>query len=178
MPASTLALTILREADFEALLDPDDPSRGFLHFRNQYLDPDKTQLITYRDPMTDADTGQTARQVIAAQASAHGWPLIGLYISGSGQAPHCAVHRSSFPSNPPRKAERLQDDLNTALEVIYKSEKTIDDPTDPEFGQVIDIRNFWVNTHVFNYREDGLYEPNTDFIFQVSSEVPHSDWWK
>lgn len=174
MPNITGSWSRLTESDFTML----HPRGGFLHFRDRFRDVAHMQLITYRDPMTRQDTGESVRATIEAQALAHGWPLIGIYISGASQsAPHFAVHRSQFPSNPPKKVARLQTDLDAALEGIYKDERTIDDPTDPDYGQTFDVRSFWVNTHVFRYDKDGLYVQG-DFVFQVSNNQPRPEWWR
>lgn len=180
MPGATLVLPILDQATFDA----QHPNGGPMHFRNQYRDPAHTQLITYRDPIANQDTGKSAREVIQDQATAQGWPLIGIYISGWGRAPHCAIHRLDFPSqtgNPEARAEKLQNALDAALESLYKSTKYIDDPTDPDYGQNIDIRNFWVSTHVWVYRNNGLYDPsfpNPDYVFRVGDTQPRPGWWQ
>jgi hypothetical protein len=156
----------------ESILD------GALHFRER--------AVTERDPFTGADTGQSARQIIAAQAATHGWPLVGIYISGSGGlVPHFSIHMSQFPvqtGNPEVRAEKLQNDINAALESIYKSEQTINDPTDPDFGQTVDIRKFFAVSKVWNYQQGGLYTPRSpgsgDFAFQVSAQPPGSSWWQ
>jgi hypothetical protein len=120
MPTITGSWTTLSQADFEQT----HPNGGFLHFR--------PRGVTEIDPFTTDDTNQTARELIADLAATHGWPLIGIFVSGSGEStPHLVIHRSTFPSNPPEKPERLQDDLDAAMERVYKNEQTIDDPTDP-----------------------------------------------
>jgi hypothetical protein len=167
MPTITGSWTTLSQADFEQT----HPNGGFLHFR--------PRGVTEIDPFTTDDTNQTARELIADLAATHGWPLIGIFVSGSGEStPHLVIHRSTFPSNPPEKPERLQDDLDAAMERVYKNEQTIDDPTDPDFGQTITARNFWVNTRVFNYRSDGLYDPDLpDYTIRVGNEAPVGQWW-
>jgi hypothetical protein len=140
---------------------------------------------TLLNPFTKVDTGLTARQTIANQAASFGWPLAGLYISGSGSSPHLAIHRSQFPTqtgSPAQRAERLQTALQTAMDGIYKSSVVITDPLDPDFGQTVDIRNFWVSVHVWNYRTDGLYVPRIkgvgDYAFRVSDQSPPGNWWQ
>jgi hypothetical protein len=166
MPTITGSWSSLPQADFDAT----HPSGGFLHFR--------PRGVTELDPFTKDDTGKTARELIQDLVDVHGWPLIGIFISASGQStPHLVIHRSAFPSNPPKRPERLQDDLDAAMENIYKNEQTITDPTDPDFGQTITARNFWVNTKVFTYRNDGLYLPDSDYRFLVSNSQPRAGWW-
>ena len=176
VPNITGSWSVLTEVDF---MMP-HPSGGYLHFRDQFRDAAGTQLVTYRDPLTGLDTGQSARAAIESQAAQFGWPLIGLYISGIGLVPHCAINRLDFPSqtgSPEARAEKLQNALDLALESIYKREQYVDDPTDPDYGKTIDVRNFWVNTHVFSYRRDGLYSPGADFKFRVGNKPPRSNWW-
>jgi len=173
MPAITGTWTSLPESDFYALLRPSQPELGYLHFRDQDL---ATGPIWYKDPITgNILTGQRVRDIITAQAATHGWPLIGIYISGSGQqAAHCALHRSQFPTNPAKKPDRLQNDLDAAMERIYKWEVN-------DEGNIYDVRQFWVVTHVWNYRQDQLYTPRQmnhtgDYLVQVSETVP-GIWW-
>jgi len=169
MPAITGCWTSLPEADFNALLRPSEPWRGYLHFRDQDL---QAGPVWYKDPITGAIlTGQRVRDIIAAQAVTHGWPLIGIYVSGVGQqAAHCALHRSQFPTNPPKKPDRLQLDLDNAMERLYKWEVNDD-------GNIYNVRQFWVVTHVYNYRQDGLYTPVGDYKYFVSDAPPTPDWW-
>ena len=171
MPTITGSWSSLPQADFDAT----HPSGGFLHFR--------PRGVTELDPFTKEPTGKDARQLIQDLVDVYGWPLIGIFISGSGQStPHLAIHRSAFPvqtGNPEIRAEKLQNVLDAAMENIYKNEHTVTDPTDPDFGQMITARNFWVNTHVFNYRNDGLYDPGVpDYNFRTGNQPPRSDWWK
>jgi len=84
---------VLSRADFEA----PHPNRPFIHFAEQFRDPAQTQLITYVDPLTGIDTGLSGRQIVEDQFTAHGDPLIGIYVSASGNNPHFAIHRSDFP---------------------------------------------------------------------------------
>lgn len=184
MPSVTAVLTRLKQEDFEAVLGPnsDDPG-GPAHFRDRFVDFAKTQPIFYRDPIQDVDTGQTARQIIQAQANQHGWPLLGLYISGSGgTVPHFAVHISDFPNvggPPDQRPDNLQTELDAALELIYKTTQTIDDPEDPDFGQTVDVRNFWVVTHVWNYPATTPREIGAgDYVMSVSDKNPPGNWWQ
>jgi hypothetical protein len=169
MPTITGSWTTLPQADFDA----PHPNGGFLHFR--------PRGVTELDPFTKIDTGQSAREIIAALAAAHGWPLIGIFVSGSGEStPHLAIHRSDFPTetgNPEQRAEKLQNALDAAMENIYKDEFILDDPDDPDDGQTITARNFWVNTRINTYRNDGLYQPRTDYQFRVGNSQPTGQWW-
>jgi len=169
MPAITGCWPSLPELDF---MMP-HPRGGFLHFRDQFRDIAGTDLITYRDPTTGLDAGKSVRQIIAEQVAVHGWPLIGIYISGAGQtAAHCAFHRSQFPKNPAKKPDRLQTDLDNCLERLYKWETEED-------GNIYDTRQFWAVTHVFNYRQDSLYNPDVpDYMITISNSPPTPDWWR
>ena len=136
------------------------------------------------DPFTRVSTGKTARQIVNEQAASFGWPLVGMYISASGSIQHFCVHRSQFPvqtGSPSQRAEKLQNDLIAALERIYKTSLFIDDPTDPDFGKTVDVRNFWTVARVWNYRSDGLYVPRIsgigDYAFRVSDSTPPANWW-
>jgi hypothetical protein len=166
------------QQDFEAR----DHDGDYLHFRVQYRDAARTQIITMLDPLTGQDTGKTARQIIAEQAATYGWPLIGIYVSGWGQVvPHFIIHRSGFPKqtgNPEIRAEKLQDDIDAAFERIYKSEKEVTDPTDPDFGQTDASRFFWIVSKFFNYRADQSYAPVTDYTTYIGKHPPRSSWWQ
>ncbi len=186
MPSITFASTSITQEQFEKTT----PGGDFEFFRDRFADqPSNTQPITYVDPVTGIDTGQQVREVIAAQALTHGWPLVGIYISGSPvfgpTIPHFAVHMSDFPvqgGNPGTRADALQEDLNGFLEGIYKTEQTITDPTDPDFGQAVDIRNFWAVVHVWNYQQSGIYTPREpgpgDIRLLVSDSSPPGNWWQ
>jgi hypothetical protein len=150
---------------------------------NQWNHFTGTKLVI--DPFTKISTGKTARQIINEQVAVFGLPLVGMYISASGDIPHLVLHRSQFPAQtgPANlRAEKLQTALQTALDNVYKAQVFIDDPTDPDFGQTIDVRNFWVNVHVWNYRNDGLYTPRRpgsgDFAIYVSDSTPPGNWWQ
>ena len=137
------------------------------------------------DPFTKASTGKTARQILAEQTAQFGLPLVGIYISASGDIPHLVLNRSQFPSetgSPAQRAERLQNDLQTAVDNIYKTQLFIDDPTDPNYNTTVDVRNFWVSVHVWNYRSDGLYTPRLngvgDYAIRVSDTSPPGNWWQ
>ena len=166
--------------------DAQHPNGGPLHFREQFRDPAHTQLITYIDPLTGIDTGLSARQIIENQFTLQGDPLIGIYLSASGNVPHFAIHRSDFPSQtgPPNlRADKLQDVLDVAAESIYKTEEEITDPTDPDFGQTVPFRNFFFVTHVWNYKGDNSYEPRNpgvggDFLSFLSNDIPPGNWWQ
>jgi len=172
MPSTTGIFLTLKQSEFDALAPDGNP----LHFR--------LRGVTEIDPFTDVDTGKTARELITDLVAIHGWPLIGIFVSGSGQStPHLAIHRSAFPTqtgNPEARAEKLQDALDAALENIYKNEQSITDPTDPDFGQTITLRNFFVNAKIFRYRNDGLYDPSPavqDYLMRLSDVSPGAQWW-
>ena len=173
---------VLKRASFDAPA----PDGTNLHFREQFRDPAGTQLITYVNPLTGIDTGLSARQVVEDQFTAHGDPLIGIYVSASGNVPHFAIHRSDFPSQagaPDQRADKLQNDLDAAAERIYKTEQEITDPTDPDFGQTISTRNFFFVTHAWNYKSDNSYEPRNpgiggDFLCLLSNDPPPGNWWQ
>jgi hypothetical protein len=170
--AQSLDISIAGEILTEAIFNEQQ------HFRDRG--------VTERDPLTGNDTGLTARQIIEADVAVHGWPWIGIAFSGSGGlVPHVTIHRSKFPSqtgNPEQRAEKLQNDLQAALESIYKTQQTIDDPTDPDFGQTVDIRNFWPAVHIWNYRADNLYVLRSlgsgDYRIIASADQPTPDWWQ
>ncbi len=171
---------VMSRADFDAPA----PDGSRLHFREQFRDPAHTQLITYLDPLTGIDTGLPARQIVEDQFTAHGDPLIGMYVSASGNVPHFAIHRSDFPTQtgaPDQRADKLQDDLDAAAERIYKTEELITDPEDPDFGQTVSTRNFFFVTHVWNYKGDNAYTPRAngvgDFRCLLSNDNPPGNWW-
>ncbi len=183
MPDVTASLIVLTEATFDAVASDGQP----LHFRDRFADGQQTIPIFYHDQLTDTATGQTARQVIAAQAITHGFPLTGIYISGSGgTVPHTCIHRSEFPSQngpPDQRADRLQTEIDAAFEAAYKTSMDVTDPTDPDFGQTKDLRNFWAACHVWNYKNDSnTYTPRVggagDFQIYINNKTPPGNWWR
>lgn len=168
----TGTFTILNQAQFDELA----PDGGPLHFRD-------TQA-GYVNPLTMLPTGQQARQIIAAQAATHGWPLTGIYFSSSGGVlPHFAVHVSEFPvqTGPQsQRADKLQTALLDALEFVYKNEQVVTDPTDPDFGQTTSSRNFWPQVHVWNY--PALVPRSVigvgDYQLAAFTDAPPGNWWQ
>lgn len=165
-----------------------------LMFRDQFSDPTGTgnflTPIFYRDPIAGVNTGMTARDVIRQQVALLGWPLVGIYISASGNTPHIAIPREDFPSQtgaPGQRADKLQMALDLAIEGIYKSEAVITDPTDPDFGQTVELRFFFVSVKIWNYHSDNsLYAPRGrdvnenwigDFLALMGVNPP-GDWWQ
>ena len=159
-----------------------------LFFREQRR-PGTFEPIFYRDPIAEVNTGMTARAVIRQQAALLGWPLVGVYISGSGNVPHIAIPRTDFPSqggSPELRADRLSTEMDLAIEGIYKSEAVINDPTDPDFGQTVELRFFFVAIHYWNYHADNnLYVQRGvdvndnwvgDFLIKVDRDPP-GNWW-
>lgn len=142
-----------------------------LHFR--------PRGVTEIDPLTGLDTGQTAQEIIAGHAQTHGWPLAGIYISGSGgSVPHFALHASQFPTQtgtPAQQADKLTNDIEDALARVYAGAVT---------------GRFFLTSHFWNYRADGLYEPRRqqlvnevvvwsgDFAVYLSTTTPPSTWWQ
>ena len=175
MPLVTGVWTTLPQSDFD-MLHPDGVTP--LHFHGG--------PANYLNPVTNTLTGRTTREEILNQVATHGWPLIGIYISTSGQvARHFCVHRSQFPAqtgSAAQRAEKLQTAIDAAFELLYKSEQTITDPTDPDFGNVVTSRNFWANSHFFSFQNSGLFTPRVngvgDYAFNVSNDSPPGNWWQ
>lgn len=163
--------TIMPQGDFNALAT----DGGFLHFRDRG--------VNEVNPFTGASSGQTARQHIAALAVTHGWPLVGMFISGSGGLnPHLVIHISEYPAQTgpqAQRADKLQTAMTNALETVYKNEQTIDDPTDPDFGQTVDLRQFFVNCHIWNYPAAApRFAGVGDYAIYVSRDQPPGNWWQ
>lgn len=168
----TLIGAVLQEATFNALARDGNP----LHFR--------ARVATYVDPITQIDTGVQARVEIANLAAVHGWPLQGIFFSTSGDqlAPHMAVHVDDFPvqGGPPGdRADTLQEELLAAMEFLYKNETLVDDPTDPDDGQLIDVSQFFPQVHVWNY--PALVERSSpgvgDYLVAAFANQAPGNWW-
>jgi hypothetical protein len=117
------------------------PDGGFVHFRKP-----------------------ASRALIQQHADAYGWPLIGIYISGSGSTPDYIKNRLEFPT--PTGGGNLADKVQTAI--------------DNDMEEVFltgDARHFWAKCHVFVYRPDKLYTLG-DYTLLVSDGEPPADWWK
>ena len=71
----------------------------------------------------------------------------------------------------------MQGGLDDSLELLYKNEKTVNDPEDPDHGQTTDQRSFWTVTHIFNFVADGLYE-DVDYKLMTSNSSPPGNWWQ
>jgi hypothetical protein len=182
----TLAGVILTQEKFEEFLDPDDPSRGFIHFREERRPTLLYPAFSGQGNHTGyTDTGVSARQHIATLAVSHGWPLIGFFISASSEfVPHLVVVRADFPDqigSPDQRPDRMTTAFTDAMEGLYHAQKTIIDPDDPEFGQIDDIRSFFAVPYFWNYRADKLYSSRGsglgDFNMIVSTSPP-GNWWQ
>jgi hypothetical protein len=154
MPLITGSWTRLTESDFNESL----------HFAG---------TSSYIHPITRVNTGQTAREIIAAQAVQFGWPLVGIYISASGQGsqPHCCLHRTQFPAQTGgQREEKLQNQLDEAFRIMYEE-------------SVEQSRSNWVKSHIWTYQSQANnYQPREGgvghYAFYLSSENPPASWWQ
>ncbi len=169
----TLIGTTLRQSTFDELAPDGNP----LHFRDR--------AATYVDPISQIDTGHQARVEIGNLAAVHGWPIPGMFFSTSGNqaAPHMAIHVDDFPLQTGamgQRAEKLQNDLLAAMEFLYKNEREVTDPEDPDFGQTLDVSQFFPRIHVWNYPAvTTRAEPGVgDYQLAVFAKQAPGNWWQ
>ena len=138
----------LTQADFEK----EHKSGGWFHFRFSSI----------------------VRTQIAALAATHGWPLIGIFWSGSGDTPSYALHVSEFPTNAPKKADRQQDDIDGLMQAIVETEEQDDS------GGSFTGRPFHAVCHMFNYTGTGgaAGTPEIDYKFKLTVSPPDAQWWE
>lgn len=180
--------TLLTQQAFDELA----PDGGPLHFRDRFSDGAQTIPLLHIGEFNLTPTGLTTRQVIAQQAATFGWPLKGIYISASGQhvIPHTAIHVSMLPTQTgpiDQRPGKVAAAIDLAFENRYKNEVQIDDPTDPDFGQTVELRNFWALSHFWKYQSNNLLYTTKiiggggDYQFIVvdgRKAQPPANWWQ
>ena len=124
-----------------------------------------------------------SRTSITALAATFGWPLIGHFISGSGEVPDFVLHRSEFPAQTgaaSQRAAKLQDAIDAQLSATYENVLPPGALPGDAFTYLI------VKNHVWNYLNDrNLMVPRSnltgDFalspIFDPRFGSPPANWW-
>jgi hypothetical protein len=153
---------VLPQADFEEV----HPNGGYFHFREN-------------------SPAQTAvRESIAALGLTFGWPLRGIWISGTGSIPHFGLHVSEFPPQTgsiAQRPEKMQLDIDTMLSDLYE-----DVITNGETATFLIVKNhIWANP-ALNYQNDMAdmlprFSGTGDFalssVFDPRAGAPPSNWW-